>query len=348
MIHDFPYTNLHALNLDWILQEVKKAEGLSDDIEEAIETAGAAEEAAINAAQAAQQATALVEEAMTQIGSKASVDYVDEAVRTSSDFLSESINAVAAVVDGKVTKRVGGGTEAIMYGQAKDGTEKRYTIGVSVVTPNTVPMRDANGNLFAADPTANQQVATKGYVDNAISGTGNVPTPTTADKDKALIAGSNGNFSWSVKPVVQVATDNIVYGRIGGQEDVLPIATGAATANTIARRGANGVLFVGNPTNNGHAATKKYVDDSIATVQPWPIALITLTGPDTWSSTTDWSEITAAVTYGIIKFNAGGNEWYTPIYAINQTTSITIKTYGGQSYNTYTINQNGTYTAVQD
>lgn len=347
MIHDFPYTNTHALNLDWILQEVKKAEGLSDDIEEAIETAGAAEEAATTAAQAAQQATTLVEEAMEQIGEKATYDYVDQAVRTASDMLEQSINTVAADVDTKVTKRVGGGTEAIMYGQATDGTEKQYNIGVSVTTGNTVVMRNTAGNIYAADPTANQQVATKRYVDNAISGTGNVPTPASSDNGKALIAGSNGTFSWGSKPVAQVTDNNIVYGRIGNAEAALAIATANPDANSIARRGANGTLVVGNPTANSHAATKKYVDDSIATVQPWPIALITLTGADTWTSTSDWTDITTAVTYGIIKMNPGSQDWYIPVYAKNQTSSIIIKTFNGTTFATYTINENGTYTVVQ-
>lgn len=37
----------------------------------------------------------------------------------------------------------------------------------------------------------------------------------------------------------------------------------AATANTVAQRGAGGVLLVGTPTANGHATTKQYVDNGV-------------------------------------------------------------------------------------
>lgn len=40
------------------------------------------------------------------------------------------------------------------------------------------------------------------------------------------------------------------------------VLSSAATASTIAYRGANGVLLVGAPTADTHAATKKYVDDN--------------------------------------------------------------------------------------
>lgn len=39
-----------------------------------------------------------------------------------------------------------------------------------------------------------------------------------------------------------------------------------ATAYTIARRGTSGTLYVGTPTEETHAATKKYVDDAVAGV----------------------------------------------------------------------------------
>jgi hypothetical protein len=38
----------------------------------------------------------------------------------------------------------------------------------------------------------------------------------------------------------------------------------SAKTSTVASRGANGTLYVGTPTADNHATTKKYVDDLIA------------------------------------------------------------------------------------
>lgn len=338
----YPYSDLHELNLDWVLEKVKETEGLEDQIEEAIETAGAAEEAANNAAQTAQQATLLVQEAMEQIGNKASLDYVDTAVRTASDMLNDSIDAVATEVEGKLdaTKTALADTGALT------------TLASAPASARIVGINSENSQFSISIGSG---LSLSGS--NVLSATGggqggDVPTPGEADAGKVLTVNPGGiGFDWATptggNAVQKVTANNILYGRILNEEAALPIATSSADANSIARRGTGGTLVVGTPTSNAHAATKKYVDDSIATVQPWPIALITLTGADTWSSTSDWTDITTAVTYGIIKLNAGSREWYTPIYAINQTTSIIIKTYGGQGYNTYTINENGSYTLVQ-
>jgi hypothetical protein len=59
-----------------------------------------------------------------------------------------------------------------------------------------------------------------------------------------------------------------VYGiHPSGAQQLLPICYhNAAGQYLIPQYSANGVLYVGTPTADGHAATKKYVDDAIAAI----------------------------------------------------------------------------------
>ena len=58
-----------------------------------------------------------------------------------------------------------------------------------------------------------------------------------------------------------------VVNDAGTKQGARAISWGAAP-DTIAVRGANGTLMIGTPTENSHAATKKYVDDGLATKLP--------------------------------------------------------------------------------
>lgn len=264
----YPYSDLHELNLDWVLEKVKEAEGMSDEIEEAIETAGAAEEAANNAAQAAQQATNLVQEAMEQIGSKASLDYVDQAVRTSSDFLSESINAVAAEVDGKL-----------------DATKTALADTGALTTLSSAPASarivgiNAGNRQFSISLGSGLSLSSSNVLSATGGGEGgDVPTPGEADAGKVLTVNAGGiGFDWATptggNAVQKVTANNIVYGRILNEETPLPIATSSADANSIARRGTGGVLVVGTPSANNHATTKAYVDSAFNAAKPATIVL---------------------------------------------------------------------------
>lgn len=59
-------------------------------------------------------------------------------------------------------------------------------------------------------------------------------------------------------------TGTIVYGREDSGETAIKVAAWQATPHTIMRRCANGEAIVGEPTNDKHAATKKYVDEQLA------------------------------------------------------------------------------------
>lgn len=63
-----------------------------------------------------------------------------------------------------------------------------------------------------------------------------------------------------VGAVPSVSTANRVYATGGsGQQTTYAVGT-SATASSIAQRGVNGTLVVGEPQANTHAATKAYVD----------------------------------------------------------------------------------------
>lgn len=98
-----------------------------------------------------------------------------------------------------------------------------------------------------------------------------VPDATTTVKGKVLLAGDlSGTADAPTVPglstkVVQSGQVNKIYGTgQSGAETTYPLGGSSPTANSIAYRQAGGVLHVGTPTADTHAATKKYVDDALA------------------------------------------------------------------------------------
>lgn len=73
-------------------------------------------------------------------------------------------------------------------------------------------------------------------------------------------------------------TPNQVYG-VGsqGQPYLRTVSGTSKTSNTVPVRGSNGIIVVGDPTSDDHAATKKYVDDLIAALDARVAALETPT-----------------------------------------------------------------------
>ena len=66
----FPYTNLHDINLDWILERVKMIDQFEDQIEAAQDTADAAQSAAETAMSAAAAAQTAAETAQASADNK--------------------------------------------------------------------------------------------------------------------------------------------------------------------------------------------------------------------------------------------------------------------------------------
>lgn len=123
---------------------------------------------------------------------------------------------------------------------------------------------------------------------------------TAANKVSSLVAGAGINVSDDGAKNVTVSVDNtkipvvdslpdinkvLIYNKSSNKWDFIANST-SATAYTIAQREANGVMSVGTPTSNEHAATKKYVDDGLSVKQA------TLTAGDGISLDSDTVKIT--------------------------------------------------------
>lgn len=123
-----------------------------------------------------------------------------------------------------------------VYGIGQDGTNIFFNVIMGSSSPNTIVIRNNAGAIVTNTPTADNHAATKKYVDDIAN--------TKLDK--------------------VTATDN--YNRVytvsnTGEQTLLKVASGSVDIGTIAQRGVGGTLLIGTPTADGHAATKKYVDD---------------------------------------------------------------------------------------
>ena len=152
-------------------------------------------------------------------------------VDNTSDVNKPISTAAQAAINAKLDKST---STSRVYGTDGAGGQTTYPIS-STVTASTAVQRTAGGEVRVATPTTTDAATTKAYAD-------------AADGTKVTKSGLNTK----------------VYGTDGaGAEANLAYDT-AATASTLAYRLTGGVLAVGTPTADAHAATKGYVDSSAA------------------------------------------------------------------------------------
>ena len=129
---------------------------------------------------------------------------------------------------------------------------------------------DADASATAAAGSADDAAASAQEAADTVAA--GVPNATTTVKGGIILAGDlAGTYDAPTVPglgtkVDKVGTASRLYGT--GATDVqttLEYST-AATASTIAQRGAAGVLIVGTPTATTHATTKAYVDAADASL----------------------------------------------------------------------------------
>lgn len=114
-------------------------------------------------------------------------------------------------------------------------TSAQISDAVSTATASTVVKRDASARAKFADPAAAQDAATKVYVDNLVG-----------------------------TRIASIPTPGIVYGTdTSGNQTTYPVK-GGAFEWSLAQRGANGTLKVGEPSVDTDAATKGYVDTGLS------------------------------------------------------------------------------------
>lgn len=69
------------------------------------------------------------------------------------------------------------------------------------------------------------------------------------------------------KVTSSTGTQRVYFVSESGVQKTQPMVYTKASDWSVAQRGDGGVLFVGTPTKDGHATTKKYVDDAIAALR---------------------------------------------------------------------------------
>ena len=112
------------------------------------------------------------------------------------------------------------------------------TVDAATYQPDgsTLMRRTSSGRVSVAAPSEAANAANKQYVDQAV-----------------------------LTKVDRTSTGTRLYGtNSGGNQAQIQYSNGA-TANTVAYRGTDGTLPVGEPTSGEHATTKTYVDDAVAT-----------------------------------------------------------------------------------
>lgn len=142
-----------------------------------------------------------------------------------------------------------------LYATDKDGNQTSVTYTQNP-TGNTIPLRVEGGHInLPTTPTKPFQAAPKKYVDDQVA----TKLP---------------------KTTLELQATSYLYGTADkGVSTTAHQLTQLPNPYTIPQRGPGGIIRVGTPTADNHAATKKYVDDTIASsISPYQTAFITKGG----------------------------------------------------------------------
>lgn len=133
----------------------------------------------------------------------------------------------------------------------------------------TIAIRNASGQLEVASPSSNGQATNKGYVD------GKIYTTEATDNNGAYGAAFSDDRYFAKPKLTDMITNAyhvkasyITVGQNNKRDEstiLIPKDGSVTSGNTVPIRDANGQLYVKiTPTLNGHATSKKYVDDYVA------------------------------------------------------------------------------------
>lgn len=149
-------------------------------------------------------------------------------------------------------------------------------------TSTTVNLQSGYGNIMPAVPfyitvTPFGQLSTMGNSEimQVTARTGDTLTVVRGQRGttaKSFINGdviSNGIYTEDIDEKatkLSIPSGTVPYrqGVGNGEPDSSMLISDDATAGTLAQYGSGGTMVVGSPTDDAHAATKKYVDDSLS------------------------------------------------------------------------------------
>ena len=199
----FPYTNLHELNLDWILEKVKHfaelippmetavddVQALTDDVAQAVEDANQAVEDAQSAIETAEEAKEIAEQA-------AQGTIADGAVTTPK--LDDDAVTTAKIADGAVTgNKIG--TATIQTGNLSQGCVTTVQILDGTITDD-----DLGTGCVTADKLGASAVTTGKIVDGAV---------TTAKLDSGAV--TNAKIADDAVTAVKIDAPSTIESGIG-------------------------------------------------------------------------------------------------------------------------------------
>lgn len=149
-----------------------------------------------------------------------------------SDLNKPISTATQTALDGKVDKLASANRVYITNSSSQQSAIEWSNSNAA----STVAVRDSNSQLgVALTPTANTHATSKKYVDDQIA-----------------------------LKVDKTSTANQLYGTSTADTQTTVTYGTAITANYIVQRDSSGQIYVKTPSNNNHAANKKYVDDGLA------------------------------------------------------------------------------------
>ena len=197
---------------------------------------------------------------------------------------------------------------------------------------NTLPLRGTDGNFCVGTPTADNQAATKKYVDDAVAASGGSVTVDSALSDTSENPVQNMVVKAAIDKKLTMKTDGASMVRVyaiatDGSQDTYRM-TDQANYNTLPLRNAKGNFLVGTPTVDTECANKKYVDDAVAGASSGGgvNTFYTATGNLPKSFVTANNGV--VVVYGSVAYSAGSNPW---------TATIPLEAFSESSAYNYTF-----------
>lgn len=169
-------------------------------------------------------------------------DYIWQIAGTVSGFSIVTVGGAVVAnwnADTKLDKVTSTSEYERAYCIGTKGEQRVMRIGAGYPHANTLVVRQNEGQIQTGEPTEDRHATTKKYVDD-----GFVPRIRKATGEWAYVENYDGT----------VVQRQLQYG--------------AAVPYTVPMRDAGGIVVVGTPTEDTHAATKKYVDDAVAGATP--------------------------------------------------------------------------------
>lgn len=255
----FPFSNLHNLNMDWILQKIKEALHLTQEAQEA------AEEAAATVAGYDAQLEEIT-------GDITALDGRIDTAEDDIDALEGRMTSAESDISTKADK-----TRPIVFDWltiAQQNNQNGVNLRLVGGSPYAVAVHPVSGGsvdtttyarVGVGTPTADGQATPKKYVDDADSLKVDIAAPLMNIPVKIIDPNTNNGVGVTV-----------VGGPVWGAA-VHPITNGSIN-NSV-----NAPVIVGNPTSNSHAATKQYVDDQLEAYAEAPAEFILSENNGVWS-----------------------------------------------------------------